>query len=713
MYRCLLACLILIICCHGSAVKQIVCPDDCLCTGRNFDCSDKDLSVIPSGISNAAKSLDLQKNQIADLSSNPFSKLQLLRILNLGFNSLTQIRYNDFNGLVNLRTLDLSFNRINTIHKNSFRNLDKISDIVLRGNELTNIDGIFTYMNGMVRLDLSNNQIDKISSESFKNMTNLRYLLLGSNRITSIEVKAFNDNNLISFISLTGNPVIDVDGLFIKNNVLSFIELTNCSLKTFPKGLPRMTRFLYLDQNNITSITKKEIEPVESLVNLFISENQIQFIERDAFAGLRGLQELWINFNQINEVPIPPLEAKKLHIDNNNIAHVRKNDFQFGSKLETLSIKNNQISVINAETFENLTNLLSLYLGGNSITVLPDNAFKPLLLLKDLGLTGMDFDYIGKDVFNKLNNLDKLIMSFVMIGENALQGNIFKHLSNLRILDLQDSPELASHVLESEDMMKSLFTVEDINLMDNEIKTVNSNIMKYLPRLHTIRFEGNQFHCDLRLRWLWKWIDMQKYKFENADSLQCFSPPQLRGSTFLSLKFDQFVPTTLKQVVLSTKGQVMSKTTKSPHVILNSTNLGNETLTFEMINDTVNENLDSSSLPPGYVPNQKDLVRSQNQQDKDYEDKINKILIITVVTTLAVVLFAVIVTTVSCLKCNRKKDSYNRTDTFPDNDVTFYVISDEAPPLPPPNTTRKDRGSVSSTRDITNDNVFIIDNDSS
>lgn len=713
MYRCLLACLILIICSHGYYGKQTVCPDNCLCDGRTYDCSDNDLSVIPSGISIAAKSLDLQKNQITELSNHPFSKLRLLRILNLGFNSLSQINYNDFNGLVNLRTLDISFNRINTIHKNSFRNLNKISDIVVRGNELTNIDGIFTDMNGLVRLDLSNNQIDTISSESFRNMTNLRYLMLGSNRITSIEVKAFNDNSLITFISLTGNPVIDVDGLFIKNNVLSFIELTNCSLETFPKGLPPMTRFLYLDQNNIRSITKKEIEPVESLVNLFISENEIQFIERDAFTGLKSLQELWINFNGITEVPIPPINAKKLHIDNNNIAHVKKDDFQFGSKLETLSIKNNQISVINAETFENLTNLMSLYLGGNNINVLPDNAFKPLLLLKDLGLTGMDFNYLGKDVFNKLNNLEKLTLSYVLIGENALQGNIFKHLSNLRILNLQESPELASKVLESEDMMKSLFTVEAINLMDNNLKTVNSNIMKYLPRLHTIKFERNQFHCDRRLLWLWKWIDMQKYKFENADSLQCFSPPQLRGNTFLSLKSDQFVPTTLKPVVLSTKGQFISKTTQSPHVILNSTNLGNETLTFKKLNDTVNENTDSSSFPPGYVPNQKDLVRSQNQQDKDYEEKINKILIITVVTTLAVVLFAVIVTTVSCLKCNQKKDSYNRTDTFPDNDVTFYVISDEAPPLPPPNTTRKDRGSVSSTRDITNDNVFIIDNDSS
>lgn len=61
----------------------------------------------------------------------------------------------------------------------------------------------------------------------------------------------------------------------------------------------------------------------------------------------------------------------------------------------------------------------------------------------------------------------------------------------------------------------------------------------------------------------------------------------------------------------------------------------------------------------------------ENQQDKDYVEKINKILIITLVTTIPVVFVTAIVITALCWKCNRKKDSNNRNITFRDNDVTF------------------------------------------
>jgi hypothetical protein len=68
--------------------------------------------------------------------------------------------------------------------------------------------------------------------------------------------------------------------------------------------------------------------------------------------------------------------------------------------------------------------------------------------------------------------------------------------------DLQESPHLTKTILQSADIIKSFFTLEQLNVMDNELAYVDSNIMKYMPRLSIIKLGGNQFHCDRRLLWL-------------------------------------------------------------------------------------------------------------------------------------------------------------------------------------------------------------------
>lgn len=65
------------------------------------------------------------------------------------------------------------------------------------------------------------------------------------------------------------------------------------------------------------------------------------------------------------------------------------------------------------------------------------------------------------------------------------------------------------------------------------------------------------------------------------------------------------------------------------------------------------------------------------------------------------------------LNCNGKKVSYDRNITLADNDVTFNVIGDEAPQLSPSHITSNVNRSIGSTYDITGNNIFIIDNDSS
>lgn len=694
---------------HGFSYQ---CPKDCSCHGFNLDCSKLNLTNVPVALPNISRELKLVYNNIKNIARDSFRELVLLRRLYLGFNFLTIIKENDFVGLKNLRNLDISFNQLETIHENALRPMTNLKDVDLQGNKLTNIDGILSGLSMVDRIDLSKNQFTTINRDSFKGIKNLRHLVIRENKISEIDLKAFHDNPLLSSIMLTGNPIGNVDGLFEQNAILTFFELTNCSLKTFPKGLPQMTGFLYLDQNHLTSITRKEIENNKMLIKLHLSENAITTIEKEAFTVLNMLSELWLSFNSLTEIPLIPISTKLLYLDENNIEVISKENFPNGSRLETLSIQSNKISSIDNGTFEYLPNLTKLFLGGNDITNIPDLVFQPMPSLKELGLTGMDLNFIDEYAFNGLSDLEVLSLAFTAIDDIALQGNIFKPLKKLKFLDLQESPELAKKVINSNQMLQSLFTVEELNLKDNGLENLNSAIMKYMPRLFNLKLEGNKFHCDRSILWLWKWIEMEAYKFENADELQCDSPPELQGNPIIGMRVKQFVPTTLKPLILSTKGQHLH-TTKAPIIIFNSTHLENGSL--ERQNNTNSEaEAKATETTMIYVPNKIDRAKLPNLgKDGDYEGKINNILIITVVATIAVVLFAVIVTTISCLKCERKKEaSFNRTDTFPDNDVTFYVISDEAPPLPPPNPGRRDRVSVSSTRDITDEKVFTIDNDS-
>jgi Leucine-rich repeat (LRR) protein len=166
---------------------------------------------------------------------------------------------------------------------------------------------VFLNLRTLFDIRLSNNQISTIHPDTFINIPSLNYLSL--------------DHNQISVIP----PVDRVKSLFLNNNLISVL-------------LPNIFERISLRV---------------SLTYLNLSYNQISILPHGIFTQLHGLEKLYLNNNQIQEVQ-PGIFNKQPDI--------------FGPLyLELLDLSDNEISVIQPNSFKPSVNLEKLYLSNNPI----------------------------------------------------------------------------------------------------------------------------------------------------------------------------------------------------------------------------------------------------------------------------------------------------------------------------------------------------------
>ncbi|SOE21905.1 Leucine-rich repeat (LRR) protein [Spirosomataceae bacterium TFI 002] len=198
--------------------------------------------------------LNLWGNQLKKIES--LDSLVNLVVLHLGGNQLTKIEGLD--SLVNLVELSLGGNRLTKIE--GLDSLVNLVELSLGGNQLTKIEGLESLVN-LGELYLWRNQLTKI--EGLESLVNLVELSLGENQLTKIE----GLDSLVNLgkLDFWGNQLTKIEGL---DSLVNLGELN-------------------LSGNQISKI--EEI-PFDKLGRIYLSDNPIQELPKDALNNLEALK---------------------------------------------------------------------------------------------------------------------------------------------------------------------------------------------------------------------------------------------------------------------------------------------------------------------------------------------------------------------------------------------------------------------------------------
>ncbi|KAM4652717.1 osteomodulin [Discoglossus pictus] len=279
------------------------CAQECFCPPSNpliMHCDNRKLKNIPK-IPSRIQQLNLQFNDIEEVTLKPFINATALREINLShnkiksnkieagvfgklthlvqlflhhneleeipaplpssteriflnFNKISKIRDNDFQGLVNLTMLDLCNNQINNIRGKTLSKLKGLMQLNVCSNNLLSMPG--TLPPNLMYLSLENNSISRIPEDYFTTLQNLVAIRMSHNNLEDISMNMFNLPNLME-LNLGHNKLKklffiprSLEHLYLQDNDIEILNITSMCPLINPMNTNRLT-YLRADQNKL------------------------------------------------------------------------------------------------------------------------------------------------------------------------------------------------------------------------------------------------------------------------------------------------------------------------------------------------------------------------------------------------------------------------------------------------------------------------------
>ncbi|XP_041975348.1 leucine-rich repeat-containing G-protein coupled receptor 5-like [Aricia agestis] len=216
-----------------------------------LDCADRGLTDLPENISYDAHVVRLANNNFVSFPAL-LEKFQNVEILDISGNHLTGPLPTYMESWKNLNTLNLSNNNYDSWITTEF-------EISAR------------------KIDLSKNKINRVDEDAFVRMNNLNFLDLSENRIYDLPTTVFAQAIKLEILILSRNYFNKVPNF--QSSSLKNLYLSNCQI-------------IYVDVKALTTM--------QSLLELDLSINQIEYIP-DNLASY-SLQELDLSYNEINTI---------------------------------------------------------------------------------------------------------------------------------------------------------------------------------------------------------------------------------------------------------------------------------------------------------------------------------------------------------------------------------------------------------------------------
>ncbi|XP_015255619.1 PREDICTED: leucine-rich repeats and immunoglobulin-like domains protein 3 [Cyprinodon variegatus] len=238
--------------------------------------------------------LDLSRNQIRRVEGLTFQDLPTLRSLKLQRNRLSGLMDGAFFGLSNMEVLQLGFNNLTEVSKGWLYGLEALQQLHLEHNAISRIQpDTWRCCQKLSKLDLSSNHLSRLEESSFDGLSLLDQLHVGNNRVSFIAGGAFR-----------GLPNLQM--LDLQNNEISWtIEDMNGPFSALEK-----MKTLFLQGNQIRSVTKKSFSGLDELQHLDLSNNGIMSIQANAFSQMKNLQQLYKKLGVGEDLPKPKITVQ-------------------------------------------------------------------------------------------------------------------------------------------------------------------------------------------------------------------------------------------------------------------------------------------------------------------------------------------------------------------------------------------------------------------
>lgn len=225
-----------------------------------------------------------------NLSTVKYLHGKKLTILNGNVFKLCSAFVNNFAHIVELEFDQL---QLEDIELRVFDGLKDLKSLKITNNNLMEIpSNIFNKLK-IEKLDLQRNNIFSIYYEALDDMPNLKYLNLDFNKLSVIEPNWSASKPALTYFSLRYND---------------FTELQSDSFKNI--GTTNNCKFI---KNNCPTIV--------------LSNNKINEVYVDAFGGLKKINEIIMDRNDLYDLPVFPegMKVKRLSVEYNKISLIYRN----------------------------------------------------------------------------------------------------------------------------------------------------------------------------------------------------------------------------------------------------------------------------------------------------------------------------------------------------------------------------------------------------
>ena len=560
------------------------CPLPCICLNTRVDCSHKNLTNVPQGISASTTELDLSFNLIDNLMNFTFSRLNQLSYLNLCFNRISYIDSCALDGLAMLQVLNLTVNKLDHLNSGIFKYTPRLERLYLKNNGLTEIPALsnltelrildlsanlliqayfppsFQLLTNLVTVRLSENNLGQLSANDFKylpaeqirtfdcracNLTQLKGADTFS-RFKSLYMSDFGKNHFnleqLSVLIESLSAAINlkelkltqlIDGFNLPSEFFKYF--VNVKLKTL--SLSYSTNYGILQDGTFLYL--------KHLTTLLLKHAEIVSINPRAFEGLDNLEHLYLDYVGLSFQNYPQF------------------GILFPPSLLTLSLSGNCMrQIIKPHTFDNLPRLRTLYLRKCDIYGLDNRAFSLNNSLQTLDLSHnliYEYDKFDSSSFQRLSKLTELLLTDNDLNEiiSKDRGNdILKYLVNLKTLQLSRnkieilpvnffnsqshliSLDLKDNSIKSWDskLFYPLKRIAHLSLAHNKIQVITNESIQNWKNLKEINLEGNPFNCGCDLLWFLQWIRQTSIEISFLnDTYFCGSPEAYRNTKLLDV----------------------------------------------------------------------------------------------------------------------------------------------------------------------------------
>ncbi|XP_040040893.1 leucine-rich repeat-containing protein 24 isoform X2 [Gasterosteus aculeatus] len=166
------------------------------------------------------------------------------------------------------------------------------------------------------------------------------------------------------------------------------VECGSTGLRDVPKHIPPSTKTIFLQDNVIGQIRRRDLVLLRHLHYLYLQNNTISAVEPGSFQNQGQLLELAMNGNRVHLVTADMFQGlghlRILYLAQNDITRLLDYTFRGLQRLQELHLQHNNIEILADQALVGLTSLALLDLSRNNLHTLGPASLRPLVSLQVL-----------------------------------------------------------------------------------------------------------------------------------------------------------------------------------------------------------------------------------------------------------------------------------------------------------------------------------------